>query len=195
MQQNFYRLGTTFRNKWFRGRELAKDIKIIDKWIGKGMRGFKDIVHVRIVSGTTAGDILGVAFPLHIVSTKLLEIWKDFEKIETYPVVIEGSVSPIEYSGVVFLGRGGPFDPVKSKAVYSKALNEQGNPAIMKQEGMFFDDSYWDCSDLLTIDEFPCVPIVTEKVVKAMKKARVTNCEYIALEEYGIYKKYIARNK
>lgn len=166
-----------------------EDIKLVDKFIGNGMRGFKGVVHIKIAGGTIPGDLLGVGFPLLIVSSKVLEIWKQFEKFETYPVVIVGNISPIEYTGVVFLGRGGSFDPVKSKAVYSKCLDKKGNPAIMNMDGLYFDDSQWDGSDLLTVDDFPCHSIVTERVVKAMKKAKVTNCKYTPLEEYCYYKK------
>lgn len=184
----FFSLSTTSAKRWFLGQELEEDLDVIDKAIGRGMRGFTGVVHVRIVSGTTPGDFLEVGFPLLIVSSKVLEIWQNYERFETYPVVIAGNMSPVEYTGVAFLGRGGPFDPVRSKAVYCKSSNLGRKPAIMNMDGLYFDDSQWDGSDLFTVDDFPCIPLVTERVVKVMKKAKVTNCRYIPLEKFCMYK-------
>jgi len=177
----------TWKKKWFWGRISKNDIENVDRCIGKGMRGFKGVVHIEIVGGNSPGDILHVGFPLLIVSFKVLELWKQFEKYETYPVVILRNNLPQEYTGIVFLGRGGPFDPNESKAVYFKGADSKGKGVIIKQQGMYFDDSKWDGSDLFTIDDFPCHPIVTEEVVKLMKKAKVTNCDYIPLKRVGIY--------
>lgn len=186
IKKNFYSVFADSTRKYFLGQALTTlDMGILAK---QGMRGFKGVVRVRIVERTVPGDFLEVGLPLLVVSSKVLEIWEPFERFETYTVVIEGNVSSVEYSGVAFLGRVGPFDPEESKAVYSKRLDDKGKPVVLKQEGMYFDDSKWDGSDLLTIDEFPCLPIVTERVVKAMKRAKVTNCKYIPLEEYGIFK-------
>ena len=55
----------------------------------------------------------------------------------------------------------------------------------MSMEGLYFDEEKWDGSDLLTVDEFPCIPIVTEKVKNEMVRARISNCRYTPLEEYG----------
>lgn len=185
MRKNFYYyLYPTFVKKWFLGRaKTALDMRAIAR---QSMSGFKGSVIVEIVEGTVAGDILEVGLPLLVVSDKVIDIWRNFEKFETYPIIIESDVSPVKYTGVVFLGRGGPFDPVESQAVYSKAAGKI--PAVIKQKGRYFDDTQWDGSDLFTIDDFPCAPVVTEKVVREMKKRKVTNCDYILLEKVGIYK-------
>ena len=191
MKEQFYRLMSIYEKKYFQGHILTKlDFNTLAR---EGMINFKGPLKIEITEGVISGDFLEVGLPPLIVSFKALEVWKSFESFKTYPVLIEGGVSPVEYTGVVFLGKGGPFDPAKSKAVYSKALDEQGKPAIMNYEGMYFDDTHWGGSDLLTIYEFPCVPIVTEKVVKAMKKAKITNCTYTPLEKSCIYKKYTVR--
>jgi hypothetical protein len=188
MPERFYTLGATFAKKWFWGQIVREDIELVEKWVGIGMRGFKNTIHINIVEGTEPGNFLWVGFPLIIVSTNVLEVWEKYEKFETYSVVIGKTPSPVKYTGVIFLGRGGPFDHKKSKAVYSKNLDSMGRPALLKQEGMYFDVNQWDRSDLFTIDEFPCVPVVTERAIKAMKEAKLTNCKYVSLEEYGIYK-------
>lgn len=191
MQAQFYHLGSTWANKWFLARISDGDVATVDKWVvDKAMRGFKGVVHVEIIRGNTPGDILEAGFPPFVVSSKVLGVWRAFEKFETYRVVVENKKIPFDYHGVVFLGRGGPYDPIKSKAVYFKGEDNKSNGkgVIIRQKGIYFDDSQWDGSDLFTIDDFPCMPIVTERVVNAMKKAKVTNCKYTPLEEVGIYK-------
>lgn len=186
MFAKFYVLSAPFSKKWFWGKVLSKiDTKVLAQ---KGMRDFNETVCIEIVEGSVPGDFLWVGLPILIVSSKVLEIWKRFATLDTYKVVLKGRGLSIKYSGAVFLGRGGPFEPEKSKAVYSKSLNEQGKQALMKHRGMYFDDSQWDGSNLFTIDDFPCLPIVTERVVKAMKDAKVTNCKYTPVEEYSIFK-------
>jgi len=186
MTAKFFVLSAMFEKKWFWGKVLTEiDMGVLDQ---KGMRDFSGTVSVEIAEGSVPGDFLWVGLPILIVSSKVLNIWKHFGAFETYLVDIKGRSICTEYSGAVFVGRGGPFEPEKSKAVYSKSVDEQGKRALMKHEGMYFDDSQWDGSDLITIDDFPCLPIVTEPVVKAMKDAKITNCRYTPLEEYGILK-------
>jgi len=185
IKNKFYTVLADINKKWFLGQATTSlDMKVLNK---KSMRDFKDAIRVKITSGAKPGDFLGIDFPLLIVSSKVLEVWKPFEKLETYHVVVENRNIPFDYHGVVFLGRGGPFDPVKSKAVYSESLNDEGKPVVLKQQGMYFDNRQWDGSDLLTINDFPCLPIVTERVVKVMKEAEITNCRYTPLTKYGIY--------
>ena len=187
MTTKFYKLADTCETNWYCGYVLTE----IDRsFLDKGMRGFSDVIRVSIIGGAVPGDFLWNSLCILIVSSKVLEVWEQFGGFETFPVVIEQNPSLVEYTGVAFLGRGGPFDPVRSRVVYSKCLNEEGKPAIMKIDGFYFDESKWDGSDLFTLDEFPCVKIVTERVVEAMRKAKVTHCHYVPLEESGYgYKK------
>ncbi len=180
MENKFYELGPTYGKKWFWGQV---NLHPGNEFFKIGLVGFKGVVEVEIDAGTTAGDFLWNSHGLIIISQKVINIWNQFEKFETYRVVIENKKTPFDYQGVVFLGRGGPFDPVESKAVYSKSLNDEGKPAIIKQDGMYFDDSQWDGSDLFTINDFPHIAIVTERVVKIMKKVKLTNCKYTPIEE------------
>ena len=184
MKNKFYELEPTFAKKWFWGRSITKiDCAVLAE---RGMRGFKGPLHVKIVDGTVPGDFLWEGFGVLIVSSKVLEIWRSFEKFETYNVIIQGNVSPVEYTGVAILGRAGPFDPVKSKAVFSKESDENIKPVMTNMEGFYFDEDKWDRSDLCTIDEFPHCSLVTEKVIKAMKQAKITNYKYHAIETIRI---------
>jgi hypothetical protein len=182
MENKFYILEPTFANKWFWGQvNLDPD----DKFFRKAMVGFKGVVDIEIDAGGVAGDFLWNSHGLIVVTEKVLDIWKDFRKFETYRVKIGGKASPAGYTGVVFLGHGGPFDPVKSRVVYSKILGSNGKPGIDKVDGWYFDETKWDGSDLLTIDDLPHRPIATERVIKLMKQAKVTNCYYQPIEKYG----------
>lgn len=209
MKNNFYSLGPTYGKKWFWGHIITE----IDPFVlaEKGMRGFKGAVRVKIVEGTVPGDFLWNGWILPIVSSKVLEVWEPFEKFETYRVLIEGNTSSVEYTGVAISGRAGPFDPKKSKAVFSTGVsktttdlpasafdpekwsrlvakhpNAKPTPIITDMDGFYFDESKWDGSDFCTVNEFPCRGLVTDRVVNAMKKAKITNCNYEPIEEAKI---------
>jgi len=176
----FYCLGTTFGRKWFWGQV---DLDPDNEFYVKGMVGFRGVVKVEIDAGTTAGDFLWNSHNLVIVSQRILDIWKQFGKFETYGVKVSGKASTTSYTGVVILGRGGPLDIKRSEAEIKYDLRPNGKPSIMGVHGLYFHEDKWDRSDLFTIDEFPLGCIVTERVAKAMKKARITNCKYTPVEE------------
>ena len=179
MDSKFFSLGPTWGNKWYWGQV---ELDPYDEIYMKGMEGFKGVVNIEIDAGTTAGDFIWNSHNLIIISNKVLGIWEQYEKFETYRVKIINKYVK-NYIGIVFLGRAGPFDPIKSRAVYSKALNAKGKHAIMHMEGSYFDEGKWNGNDLCTIDEFPLGPIITERVMKDMKKAKVTNCKYTPVED------------
>lgn len=183
MKTSFYVLRATFKRKWYWGKVLTPiDCTILAK---QGMRNYKGSIKMEIAEGKEAGDFIWNGFSLVVVTEKVMDIWHKYQAYDTYRVQIEHIGIEHDYQGVAFKGKGGPFDPVKSKAVY-ESIEKDSQPALFKLEGLFFDDRYWDGSDLLTVNEFPCVHIVTERVMKQMIKSKVTNCRYIPIEEYGI---------
>lgn len=97
MRNKFYDLGPTFEKKWFWGQV---DLDPSNEFYIKGMVGFKDVVSVKIDSGSKAGDFLWNSHNLVIVSEKVLDVWKQFSKFETYRVNISGRASPTGYTGV-----------------------------------------------------------------------------------------------
>lgn len=182
MKQQFYTLGATFKSKWYWGRVLTP--LDMERIAAKSMRDFKDTVEIEISEGKQAGDFLWNGMPLLVVSSKVIEIWSKYKSFETYNIRITNAKLDLEYKGVSFTGRGGPYDPAKSKAVY-KQVHEDRKPIIIRQDGLYFDDSFWDGSDLLAVDEFPCIGILTRRVVDEMEKNKITNCIYKPIEEYG----------
>ncbi len=185
----YYSIGPSYEERWFWGRVITPlDCAELGR---TGMRGFQNIVRIDIVEGKESGDFLWNGFVLLVCSPKVLSIWEKYRAFETYRISVLG-LGDIRYTGVVFTGRGGPFDPVRSKAVFSEESDESGRRVVLKQDGLYFDESYWDRSDLFTIDDFPRLPILTARVVEEMKKTGVTNCRYTPLEDYGNLQKLIA---
>ena len=63
MENKFYRLGAAMARKYFGAHTLTQiDLKVLAE---KGMRGFKGVVHVKIASGSTAGDFLEFIHKYH----------------------------------------------------------------------------------------------------------------------------------
>jgi len=176
MSGRFFALSATLSKKWFwAGAFLAPD----DPYFLKGMKGFKGTVRLKIQSGIVAGDFLGNSHGLLVVTDKVLEVWDKFDvRYETYGVCIEGRVSPFEYVGVAVLGKGGPFDPVRSNAQYEYRLREDGKPTLMGMNGLYFDEEEWDGTDLFMIPDLGRSYIITERLAVAMQKAGLTNVEY-----------------
>jgi len=181
MNTKFFSLGPTWGKKWYWG-QVKLDPN--DRFFKKGMLDFAGVVEIEIDAGTTPSDFLWNSHNLIIASQKVIDLWKELGDFETYWVKIGGKASPAGYTGVVFLGKGGSFDPVRSKVVYSQSLNDEGKPAIMKIKGFYFDVSKWDGSNLFRVDGFPHLHLATEQVVRVMRKAKITNCYYQPLEEF-----------
>ena len=56
MKNKFYELGATFVKKWFWARPITElDHAVLAE---REMQGFKDVLHVKIVDGTTRGEFL-----------------------------------------------------------------------------------------------------------------------------------------
>jgi len=176
MENRFYYLDATFVSKWYWG---GVDLEPWVPFFVKGMVGFKGAVKVEIESGFKPPDILWNSHSLLIVTDKVLDVWKDFDvRYETYDVLIEGKVSPVKYTGIAVLGRGGPFDPVRSGARYGTDVHEDGTRSLMGMKALYFDESQWDGSDLFMLSDNSGWYIVTERLVEAMKTAGLTNCNY-----------------
>lgn len=181
MNEKFYSLNPTFKNKWFWGQV---DLDPFGKLYMKGMEGFKGVVKVEIDAGIIAGDFLWNSHNLIVVSRKVINIWKKFDtKFEIYEVKIVNKELPEKYYGVAITGRGGPLDKKKSRAKIKYGLKPNGKPSIMGIDGMYFFEDKWDGSDLFKLDEFPLGILVTERVMEAMKKANITNCRYTPVED------------
>lgn len=77
----------------------------------------------------------------------------------------------------------------RSKAIYK--IRPDGHRNILSiKAGLYFDETKWDGNELFTVDELPGGCLATERVVKAMKKAKIANFQYEPLAEYCFLKNY-----
>ena len=180
MKNRFYEIEPTWGNKWYWGRVITKILAKID---ANGMRGFKGTMQVEIDMGTTPGDFLWNTKSLIIVSEKVLDIWRPFKKFETYNVEVLNKKIPFKYTGVSIHGNGGPLDETRTIVQYDDVGGRSGK-YICGMKGFYFFEDKWDKSDLFTLSRHRSSYLVTERVVKAMKKTKVTNCKYVPIDEY-----------
>ena len=143
-----------------------------------GMRGFKGVLTGAVDQGGRPGDILGTSSILYLVSGRVLTVFEEnnFEKYEAFPALIRGGRELPDYYAVAFLGRGGPILPEESGVEWS--YRPDGTRIMMRvRSGIHFDESQWDGSDLFYLEEWPGAHLVTDRVVTALKRAKITNFE------------------
>jgi len=187
MEHRFYALRRGFATRYYWAEVLALTNTDPDvDYIGTGMRGFDGVAHLEITKGAVPGDLLGNGSLLYIVSGKVLDVLKEyrFSGYDTYSVdVTGGRGDKLSYHGLVFLGKGGHILPSESGVKYGPKRPD-GSRCIMKMERLVFDLDQWDGSDFFYVEEFPRGGIITGRVYDAFKKHKITNCEFIPLDEY-----------
>ncbi|MCO6436247.1 MAG: hypothetical protein J5J06_04075 [Phycisphaerae bacterium] len=107
----------------------------------------------------------------------------------TYEVKVFGKTDEITgYKGLSVLGRCGPTDDSKARLVWVEPNPEHmGMPglpvtAVQQKFGLYFDPDTWDGCDFF-LPEGSAWIFVTERVAKALKKARATNVSLTPLPE------------
>jgi hypothetical protein len=192
MPVKYYAIGASFKPRWYWGKVLTPIDN--ERLAERGMKDFHDIVDITIVEGEEAGDFLWTGVSILVCSPRVLTIWGKYRTFETFRVNV-ADFRDFKYTGIAITGRGGQFDPVRSKPKYFQGTDGAKRPAILRMEGLFFNESQWDGSDIFHIDEFPCISILTGRVVEEMKNAHITNCRYTPLEDYGNTQKTIASTR
>ncbi|OHB53294.1 MAG: hypothetical protein A2Y07_00545 [Planctomycetes bacterium GWF2_50_10] len=172
-------LKTYSRHKYYYGQVHLEEEDYAHLW--DAGPGFKNAVNVEIDTGKAAGDFIWNSHSLLIVSQRVLDVWEGSVRIETYDVTVSGIKTDYRYKGVICMGRAGGFDPVRSKARYLQ-LDKKGPPSLMGMEGFYFDHSTWDGSELFILPDFPRYYIATASLMSRMKKARLTNIDFLPLE-------------
>lgn len=117
------------------------------------------------------------------VSQRVIDLFQDqgFTGWTTYPAVVyakDGSTIP-GYQGLAITGRCGPIDESRSERAFH--TTRTGQHPILR--GLYFDPESWDGSDLFTTSSLSGWRFVTEKVKRALEKARVRNVEFRRLTE------------
>jgi hypothetical protein len=130
---------------------------------------------------STAGHIIG--------SPKVIDILKDnrFTGWTTYPVEIYNKQDEkLEgYAGLAIIGRCGYLDATNSKRVLVPLY--PGVQPSWQMQGLEFDPDSWDGSDLFCPGDVQPIILAVDKVVQALKKAKVTNMRAVALSDYQFF--------
>lgn len=179
--RGFYTLNPGWGTVWYETSATLPD----DYW-GKAMRGFEGTVQARVVGGSRPGDMMRMRDVLFFVSERFVEVLSGngFTGWGTYDVDISGCKGPLpKYYGFVAYGVGGPILPEESEVRYGP------DGGIIAMRRLVFDVSQWDGSDVFYIPPSSPGVLVTERVAKTIKKAKLKNCllEPIEEESFGYF--------
>jgi hypothetical protein len=151
-----------------------------------GMSGFRGVVRAAIIEGGRPGDLLRITAPLYLVTDRVIEVLHEngFQRYETYSAEVSGGKGPLpHYNGLTFLGKAGRILAEASGVVYGD-LHVDGSRSVLGMRNLTFDINDWDGSDLFYVDDFPALHLVTDRVVRAYKRAKITNVGFTPLEQY-----------
>lgn len=132
-------------------------------------------------------DLVGTGYgTVDLLSDRVISILRDsgFTGWKTFPVEVYGKRGErIEgYHGFSVTGRCGPIDWSKGKKVRKPPPVPWGE-GYDAWVGMYFDPATWDGSDIFVPEE-TAYTIMVERVVTALKKAKVTNMTFKPLTEF-----------
>lgn len=131
-------------------------------------------------------DLVGSGDILHIMSERVISILRagPFTGWTTYPIELYGKKGErIEgYHGFAVTGRCGRIQWRKGKKVRKPAPVPGGQP-YDAWVGMYFNPKSWDGSDIFVPKGMTCT-IMTEPVMQALAKAKVTNIDFTRLTEF-----------
>jgi len=143
-------------------------------------------VRIRVVKGSRAGDFLWNGMLLVVASEKVLRIFQEngFTGYATFPVEVYAKGQRLGgYSGIAVTGRVGPLDQQKSRARRLRRANGSMG-AFGAMEGLFFDPTRWDGSDIFCVEELPGLMLMVERVWKALEDADVSAYRALPLGEF-----------
>lgn len=128
-------------------------------------------VRVEIRTGTKPGDMMFSAF--NVVSERFVAVLASCHATgySTFPVEVRRSGQIIPgYYGLKLLGRGGPFDEVRSNVERSP-----DGEAIFGYSAVYMVEDQWDGSDVFAIPGLGIGLYVTERVAEGIRRAKLTN--------------------
>ncbi len=140
--------------------------------------------HQYAESGKRFRDIIDAGWPLFLISDKVYELLKDFNITgwRTYPIELYDKKDHLisGYNGFSITGRGGKFDKNYELGYFDKEKHHFGATT----RGVY-DLNNWDGSDFFIIN--PRWIIVTERVMKLLRKNKIDAIEYEKLSDYVDY--------
>jgi len=131
-------------------------------------------------------DIVDTGHPgLSLISDRFRDLLLDngFTGWKTYPIVMKAKNGEQVggYHGLSIVGRCGPTDFSKSEIV-QRQLVPGAIPAVF-YKGLHIGLDAWDGTDMF-IEEGTTMRIVTERVAKAIKRAKITNVRLENLADF-----------
>ena len=127
---------------------------------------------------------MGVTSP--IVSTRFIDVLKDFKGWSTYPVEVHdgwGAMVP-GFAGLAILGRCGRMLHDLSRTETDKRWGWQN------YVGLYFDPNTWDGSDIF-YPTFGRGPVITSRLRDALRKAEITNIHMERLSDARTEKRMV----
>lgn len=146
-------------------------------------------LQLKVFQGGQKTDLMWSAYPpITVISKSMVKLLSahGFTGWGTYAVKVrdrDGKIIP-GYFGLAVTGRAGKSDLLRGKVI-KKPPKVPGGAPYEVLKGEYFKDDFWDGSDFCIMGQGGS-PIVTRRVVDALKKAKIRNVEFMPLPEYEI---------
>jgi len=166
----FYRLGTSGVQSWVCG---VNDDLSLEEWqaliFGKTIT--EGPVEIQVASGERLPDHLTASVVLHAASPRMERVLSSISATgySIFPIVLKHPILGCViggYSGLAIAGRGGPLNEGRMQPI------KKSGDTIIACNGYHIYEDRWDGSDVFTIEGLGFSVWVTERVAKALQKAR-----------------------
>ncbi len=160
-----------------------------DVWsLYRGQLRLSEPLRLRAYMGGQATDFLWSGYPpLVCVSSRVVDLLREhgITGWDTYPVEVYGRKGePLPgYHGFAVTGPECRRDRSRSQILTRQAV--PGGKPFQVYKGLYFDESHWDGSDIFLVRPFGGI-VVTEKVYRLFKRAKVSNVRFTPLTEVEI---------
>jgi len=137
--------------------------------------------------GTQMKDLLWSGAPIPpLINERVERLLRDsnISGWTTYPITLKGRDGRYidGYRGLAVIGRSGPIGFERNEANLIKRPSRAPSGFTYHWQGLRFDIASWDGSDIFG-DGRTGYTVVTDRVVRTFKSARVTNCRFQKLDE------------
>lgn len=186
--KNLYRWSDPFSKRWMRLGTHDADWLSLEKVMElvRGDLQLKEPLKLRYKMGGQPADVMrSTLVSVFVISDRLKRLMEscEFTGWCTYNVEVkdkEGRLLP-GYSGFCIKGHAGDRDLARAEVIEKPPKAADGIPHEV-YKGYFFRDDVWDGKDFCMVG-YAGMKVVTERVVKAFKKAKIFNVKFTPLTE------------
>ncbi len=185
-----FRLSDPLANRPLRLETYGEDwLTIEDVWqLFRGQLKLRESLKLRAYMGGQATDFLWSGLiDVVCVSSRVVDLLREhgITGWDTYPVEVYGRKGePLPgYHGFAVTGPECRRDRSRSQILTRQAV--PGGKPFQVYKGLYFDESQWDGSDIFLV-RLTAGMVVTEKVYRLFKKAKVSNVRFTPLTEVEI---------